>query len=133
MANTLVKHNIPLAFAEHLSLLFREIFTDSEIAKSYSSAKTKTTCIINGALKPYFQDRLLSLMRNNPYSLSIDGSNDTGHDKMNPMTVKLFDVDRVHHRFLDMCTTSGKDAGTAEVIFGKMDEVLSKLNIPWSN
>lgn len=133
VANTLVKHNIPLAFAEHLSPLFREIFTDSEIAKSYSAAKTKTTCIINGALKPYFQDRLLSLMRQNPYSLSIDGSNDTGLDKMNPMTVKIFDVDRVHHRFLDMCTTSGKNAGTAEVIFGKMDEVLSKHNIPWNN
>ena len=59
--------------------------------------------------------------------------NYTGRDKMNPMTVKIFDTDRVKHRFLDMCTTSGKDAGTAETIFNKMEEVLVKHSIPWSN
>ena len=129
----MVNHNVPLAFAEHLSPLFREIFPDSDIAKSYASAKTKTTCIINGALKPYYQSKLVQLMKNYPYSLLIDGSNDTGRDKMNPMTVKIFDTDRVKHRFLDMCTTSGKDAGTAETIFNKMEEVLVKHSIPWSN
>ena len=59
VATTMVKHNILLAFAEHLSPLFSEIFTDSEIAKAYGSGKTKTTCILNGALKPYYQGELL--------------------------------------------------------------------------
>ena len=35
VAATMVKHNVPLAFAEHLSPLFREIFPDSEIANAY--------------------------------------------------------------------------------------------------
>ena len=83
VAATMAKHNIPLAFAEHLSPLFREIFPDSEITKAYGSGKTKTTCIINGALKPYYQCELIEKMKSMPFCLSIDGSNDTGIDKMN--------------------------------------------------
>ena len=129
----IAKHNIPLAFADHLSPLFKEIFPDSEIAKAYSSCKTKITCILNGALKPYYQNELVEMMKDQPYSVSIDGSNDTGQEKMNPVTVKLFDTDRIKHKFLDMCTTTGTGAATAEVIFNKMDSVLSKYAIPWTN
>ena len=50
MAATMVKHNVPLAFADHLSPFLKDIFPDSEIAKAYSSAKRKPTCILNGAL-----------------------------------------------------------------------------------
>ena len=39
-----------------------------------------------------------------------------GREVMNPITVKVFHVDRVKCRFLDMYTTSGRGAGTAEVI-----------------
>ena len=46
MATTMVKHNVPLAFADHLSPLLKDIFPDSEIAKAYSSVKTKMTCIL---------------------------------------------------------------------------------------
>jgi len=66
-------------------------------------------------------------MKATPFCLSIDGSNDTGTEKMNPMTVKIFDVNRVQHRFLDMCTTTGRETATAETIFNKMDAVLTKL------
>ena len=52
---------------------------------------------------------------------------------MNPMTVHIFYVNRVKHKFLDMCTHSGKVAGTAEVIVSKMDEVLSQYNVSWGN
>ena len=126
VATTMAKHNIPLAFAEHLSPLFREIFPDSEIAKAYGSGKTKTTCILNGALKPYYQQELIEKMKCIPFSLSIDGSNDIDIEKMNPMTVKIFDVNGVTHRFLDMCTTTGTAAAMAETIFSKMDSVLLK-------
>ncbi|CAH3021528.1 unnamed protein product, partial [Porites evermanni] len=35
--------------------LFKDIFPDSKIGKAYASGRTKTTCIVNGALKPYFR------------------------------------------------------------------------------
>lgn len=55
MAAAIVDNNIPFAAADTFSPLFKEMFPDSEIAKSYASARTKTTCIVNGALKPYFR------------------------------------------------------------------------------
>ena len=72
------------------------------------------------------------LIENRPYSLSVDGSNDTGVEKLNPLTVKIFDVNRqqVSTQLLDMCTTSGRGCGTASAIFQKID---SNLNIPWEN
>ena len=74
-------------------------------------------------------------MKANPYSLLIDGSNDTSLEKLNPLTVKIYDSTRkqVCTQLLDMCTTSGRDCGTAATIFNKMDAVLSKYSIPWHN
>ena len=92
--------------SEHLGPLFREIFPDSETARSYHSGKIKSTCILNA---PLYQDELVQLVRTRPFSLSIDGSG------MNPLTA---DDGGVVHRLLDMCTTSGKGAGTAEVKIG---------------
>ena len=130
----LAQHNVPLSLADHLSPLFRDIF-DGEVASGYACAKTKTSCILNRAIAPEFKAELVSVMQQAPYSLSIDGSNDTGLSKMNPLTVRIFDDcrKRVDTRFLDMCTTSGTSAATAQVIFEKMDEVLSLHCIPWEN
>ncbi|MGH0146032.1 UNVERIFIED_CONTAM: hypothetical protein FKN15_041695 [Acipenser sinensis] len=133
VAVTMVNHNVPLAVADHFSPLIKECFKDSDVAQRYGAARTKTTCIINRAIAPYLHDELVKKMRNRPYTLSTDGSNDTGREKMNPLTVKLFDVDRVEHMFLDMCITTGTNAATAETIFEKMDSVLKKDNIPWQN
>lgn len=55
MAMALVGSNLPFAAADTFNSLFKSIFPDSEIAKEYSSGRTKTTCIVNGALKPFFR------------------------------------------------------------------------------
>ena len=128
----LVKHNIPLAVADELTPLFRDIFSDSEIAKNFSSRCTKTACLINGAIAPFFHQRLVESMRNGPYAVAIDGSSDTGIEKMNPLTVRLFDTTQniVCTQFLDMCMSS---SSSAEGIFSKMEEVLTRHGISWQN
>ena len=105
MAVVLAHHNIPLAVMDHLSPLFRDIFPDSKIAKGFSSARTKTTCILTGALHSHFEEVLVEHMKKEPYSLAIDGSNDNGLQKMNPVTVRIFDKTHgcVRMYFLDMC------------------------------
>uniref|UniRef100_H2ZY73 DUF4371 domain-containing protein n=1 Tax=Latimeria chalumnae TaxID=7897 RepID=H2ZY73_LATCH len=128
-------HNIPLAFSNHLNPLLPDIFPDSQIAKQYSSAATKMTCLINGAIAPYFREKLVEIMKNSPYSLLIDDSNDTDLEKMNPLTVRMFDIDtqRVESRLLDMCATTGKDSVTAAASFDKIDQALDMYFIPWAN
>ena len=59
VATMLVHHNILLALADELTPLFQDIFSDSEIPKNYSSRRTKTPCIINGAVAPFFQQNLV--------------------------------------------------------------------------
>ena len=58
MCILLAQHNVPLAFADHLSPLIHDVF-DGEVAKGYACAKTKTSCILNGAVAPEFLSELV--------------------------------------------------------------------------
>ena len=131
VATLMTENNIPLAFANQLNRLFLKIFPDSKIAKQYSSAATKTTGMINGAIAPHFLKETVDIMKKEPFSLLTDGSNDSGLKKMNPLTVRLFDVNcnKVESRFLDMCATEGTDAATAHSVFDKIDSVLISHDI----
>lgn len=110
VANFIVQHNLPLAVADHLSPLLRDIFPESETARKYGSTRTKTTCIVNHSLAPYFQSLVVDAMRSQPFSICIDGSNDTGIEKMNPMTIRYFSTNQgaVVTHFLDICITTGR-------------------------
>ena len=70
---------MPLSLADHLSPLIRNVF-DGEVAKGYACARTKT-CILNRVIATECQGELVSIMQKAPYSLSVDGSNDTGLQK----------------------------------------------------
>ena len=73
-------------------------------------------------------------MKTHPFSLSIDGSNDTDLKKIYPLTVRIYDVsnDRVGTRFLDMCFSSSSTAeGISSVLDGKLKQLL-ELDNPWS-
>ena len=72
-------------------------------------------------------------MRVNPFALAIDGSNDNALEKMNPVTVRIFDPDqgRVSTRFLEMCLTSGTGSAIGASVFEVMDVALQSREIPW--
>ena len=135
MAVALDHHNILLAVMDHLSPLFQSIFPDSKIAKGFAAARTKTTCILNMALRPHLQKNLVLHMSENPFALEIDGSNDNDLQKMNPVTVRVLhpDLGRVSTKFLDMCLTYGTGSATAQMIFEAMDGALQSSVIPWTH
>ena len=78
---------------------------------------------------------LVQEMRVYPFSLLVDGSNDSSLEKINPLTVKIYDVKRrqVVTHLLDMCTTTGRNCGTSPAIFAKIDAVLDHHEISWNN
>ena len=135
MAVFLAHHNIPVAVMDHLSPLLQDVFPDSKIAKSFASARTKTSCILNMALQPHLESILVARMKKEPFALAIDGSNDNDVKKMNPLTVRFFDETNGHvcTQFLDMCATSGTSAGTAKAIFEVLDTALGSRGISWLN
>ena len=104
-----MQHNIPLAFKDYLIPLMKDIFPDSEIARNYASASTKTTCMINCSLAPYFKAALVGTMKSSSFAFAIGRSNDTGLQKMNPITIRFFDKRQamIITRFIDMCITEG--------------------------
>ena len=134
MAVLTAASNVPLAVHDRLSPTIRKVFPDSKIASKYHSASTKATCMLNEAVAPTLLHSLLELMKVHPFSLSVDGSNDSGLEKMNPVTIRLFDPaqNSIVTRFLDMCTsTSGTAEGIFTVIDNKMKELLQS-STPWA-
>ena len=107
---------------DHLSPLLQEIFPNSKIANGFSSARTKTMCIVNMALRLYLESLLIDQMKSQPFALAVDGSNDPGLQKMNPVTVRILYIEKgvTSTKFLDMCLTSGVNAGTADSIFTRV-------------
>ena len=63
-ANFVAEHNLSFYLADHFTHLTSVMFPDSKIAKSFRSARTKTTCVVTGALSPHFNDPVISLCQN---------------------------------------------------------------------
>ena len=128
----LAEHNLPFANADHLGPLFKAIFPDSKIAKTYSCSKTKASCILNRAIAPDLQSILIDQMKTSCYSIATDGSNDQGLQKMNPVTVRLFDINqhKVVTKFFDMCPST---SSTAVGIFHAINASMTKNDLTWDN
>ena len=136
VTNFLIQHNLPIATADHLGPLFKEIFPDSSIASSYSCGRTKTSAILNEALAPQCHKYIVEHCKTHPYSVGTDGSNDTGVKKMNPVSVRIFDINRsntVTNHFFDMCLTEGEHGAKAFKIFEAIEEKFTKDSMLWSN
>jgi hypothetical protein len=115
--------------------MFRAMFPDSEIAKHYACGKTKTSAIINKALGPHCHEYVVNHITKHLFSLGIDGSSDTGVEKMNPMTVRIFNINgpkTVSTHFYNMCVTGGRDASKAECIFKVVQTKMEEDHIAWS-
>ena len=69
------------------------------------------------------------------FSLAVDGSNDNGIHKMNPVTVRIYDSDTGHigTGLLDMCLTTDTGSATAASVFTAMNNALESRGIPWTN
>jgi len=87
---------------------------------------------LNDAIAPDLLKPLVADMKVNVFALSVDGSNDQDQQKMNPVTVRIFDIKqhKVVCKFLDMCLS--KDS-TAAGIFSSIQSALDKYSISWKN
>ena len=110
-------------------------FLTQGLQRDSQQQEPKPHGIVNMALRPHFESILVAHMKEHPFALAVDGSNDNGLQKMNPLTVQIFDLQSglVCTKFLDMCLTSGSAAGTAEKIFEAMENALECRGILWEN
>ena len=78
------------------------------------------------------RNSLTTEMQKSPFSLTTDESNNDNLLKMNPLIVRIFDVNlgKVKTSLLDMCTSKG---GTAEELFSSIDNCMSSFGISSDN
>lgn len=130
-ANFVAEHNLPFMLADHFTHLAGTMFPDSQVAKAFRCAATKTTCIVKGALSPYFFEAVVTLCRENPFSILCDEGSDTDRHNF-AILVRMWD-DKLRKpvtRFLDMPICN---AGDAASLFELLDSVLERQAIPWCN
>ena len=82
--------------------------------------------MLNKALFPFLLENLTSGMKHQPFSICIYGSNDAELEKMNPITVRIYNArsGKIVHHFLDMCETT---SATTEAVYTALNEKISQL------
>ena len=86
-----MKHQQSFLSNHCTSRLFKTLFPDSDIAKKFASARTKTKSIITKVLGPYAQKILLSELGTQPFTISVDASI---HNqlKLFPLVIRFFNA-----------------------------------------
>ena len=88
-----VKHHHSFLFMDCTSVLLKKIFPDSNVAKKFSSGRTKTERVVTTVLAQYSIDAVLKSFEENDiayFDVAIDGSN---HNelKLFPIIIQYFD------------------------------------------
>ena len=86
-----VKHQQSFLSNDCTLHLFKTLFPDSDIAKKFALARTKTKNIITGVLGPYAQKILLSELGTQLFSVSVDASN-YNQLKLFPLFIRFFNA-----------------------------------------
>jgi hypothetical protein len=130
--NFIIEHNLPISVADHAGPLFRRMFSDSECAKRYGCARTKTTAIIQ-MLGKDDESRITEILKKQAFSLATDGSTDLDDAKLYPIVVRYFDrtLEKIVCSLLTL--VESKVASTGANIYKLLDDELQKRKIPWAN
>ena len=103
--------------SDHLTPIINKYFKDSDAGKAYMCRRTKTAAIVNCIGDDVFEN-VKSSMQQGPFSLLLDVNNDTGIQKMIPITVRLYDVqfNRIMTHFFDMNVFEVRDSKSCSTV-----------------
>ena len=117
----IVKHNNPIAVADHAAQLFRSMLPDSKIAEKFSSARTKIRQTL-GAIAANVRQETIAAVQQRPFSLSTNGWNDMGSEQLYPVLLRYHNDVKVVTEVLTISTPGG--ASTGEGIFYALNQAL---------
>ena len=127
------EHNVAFALSDHATKLFVKMFPDSEIAKKFSSGRTKTTALITNVLAPYARQKLINSMKCKPFSLLFDEATDISVVKSACMVIRIFDEEAgiVWSEFYKLAELGEK--ADAETLFAAVESAFMEDAIPFDN
>ena len=125
-----VRHHHSFRTMDCTSRLLSVCFSDSDIAKNFHSAGTKSERIITGVLAPLSIDEvLIALKPNTKFSLSTDASNHAEF-KTFPIRIRYFNQGGIHNKLLDFVHPDGE---RAQQILEMLLEVISNYELNMTN
>lgn len=107
-----VEHNISFATMDHLTMLCKSIFDDSEIAKGMHCKRTKATAIVQNVLGKQQTEDLTELVRKNKFSILADESTDISSSKLLSIVVRVSVNFKINDFFWDLIEIEKADAET---------------------
>ena len=89
MTQFIAMHNLPFEAADHLLSLFPIMFPDSKIGSDLAYKHTKMKAIICDALDPHLKKPIIETIREQPFNLLYDESNERGDSQIidNPCAI----------------------------------------------
>lgn len=129
LAAFIAEHNIPMNVMEHLPQLIKNMCPDSQIAKSISCDRTKTTAIVKNVTGLTAKQMIIEKLQKLKFSLIVDESTDRGCVKHLCILARFFE-NKVEDAFV--CLIPLEEA-TAEKLYQHIKKVLSDNNIPMDN
>ena len=130
--NLVIQHNSFYNIIDHLASVIRQKFSESKSAGKFTCGKTTTVAFAN-FIGDYFVEELKQGMQENPSRIMLDGNNETGLQKMYPITVRIYEVrfNQIMTRFFDMGLLEGSTASTAESMLASVAEQFNDHNFSW--
>ena len=122
-----VKHHSSFKSMDCTSALLKKTFPDSEVARKFSSARTKTEAIVNSVLAPHSVEAALHSFEENHIAycgVATDGSNH-GSVKLFPVIIQYFDWKNggLQSKLIEVQNTPNE---TADTIARYVKETLEK-------
>ena len=87
---------------------------------------------MNYAIAPSLLSPLMEYLQQNPFSLAVDGSSDTGTENMYPLVVRIYESKRgeICSKFWHMCLVTDC---SAQGIFTQVSKAFEQDGVPWQN
>ena len=126
-----LEHNIPFSAASHVGPLLRKAFPKSDEVKKFSSARTKTTCLVHEMARDA-QNKMISAMKTGPFAISTDGSH-TSDSKLYPIVINFYDDVEKQIVCSLFSIPNLQTQSTGENIAKLLTSEMKKHDIPWKN
>ncbi|KAK7504777.1 hypothetical protein BaRGS_00003805 [Batillaria attramentaria] len=132
MVDLVVELNLPMAALDRLSKGVKLMFPDSDIAKQFQCARSKGTAIVK-EMAAQTTLGLAERMKKQPFTISTDGSNDKGGQKLFPLVVRTVDPHTKEVRSDALAVPAIEGSATGVNIFNLIKREFEVHEIPFRN